>query len=186
MRRFHQATGLVLGYDETAFPREAVQRARDAWKALLPARTMQFLRADAQAPASVLLSLGAFRDVTQLRGVLQLLRSEAARPARQALCELFQACTKPAPEFQLRWDVGSVILRGRFLPSHPSEVGAALETLLDLARALEEAGLPSGATVLVASYRGGWELAAAHGFDPAAGRVRAYRYRRGRWEAQRR
>jgi hypothetical protein len=183
VRRFHQPNGLVLGYDETAFPREVVQRVRDAWKALLPARTMQFLRADAHAPASVLLSLGAFRDVTELRSLLDLLRSEAARPAREALCQLFRACSKPHPEFQLRWDVGSVILRARFVPSRPSEVGTALESLPDLARSLEDAGLPSGTTVVVASYRGGWELEAAHGFDPAAGRVRVYRYREGRWTA---
>lgn len=185
MRRFHQSASVVLGYDETAFPGEVVRAAREAWRALFPAQTMRFLRQDPHAPASVLLSLGSFRDTAQLHSTLDLLRSDAAKPARQALCELFRACTKPSPEFQFRYDVAGVMVRGRFVPSDPAEVGTALRGLWDLADGLRQAGLPHGASVVVAAYaRGGWRLQAAHGFDPGSGAARRYRYQDGGWQAE--
>jgi len=184
VRRFHQATGVVLGYDETAFPEEGVRRVRASWKALLPARTMRFLRQDREAPASVLLSLGAFADPAALRQTLELVRSEPARPARQSLCELFESCGKPHPEFQFRWDLKSVMVRGRFVPRNGEEVDAALCGLRDLAEQLERAGLPPGASVVVATYQGRWTPYRAHGFDVDSGRARAWGCRDGRWEQE--
>lgn len=184
MRRFHQSAGVVLGYDETAFPGEAVRVAREAWKALFPAQALRFQRQDPDAPASLLLSLGSFPDVQQLRVTVERLRTPAARAAREALCQLFRACTKPHPEFQFRYDLGTVIVRGRFTPAHPEEVGTALDGLADLAEALERAGLPAGVTVVVAAYRGRWQPQRAHAFDPAAGCSRAYRYQDGAWQAE--
>ncbi|MDR7392483.1 MAG: hypothetical protein QN182_10470 [Armatimonadota bacterium] len=184
MRRFHQATGVVLGYDETAFPEEGVRRVRAAWKALLPARTMRFLRQDRQAPASVLLSLGAFADPARLREALGLVGSELAGPARRSLCELFESCGKPHPEFQFRWDLQSVMVRGRFVPRNGEELDAALCGLRDLAEELEAAGLPPGASVVVATYQGRWTPHRAHGFDVDSGRARAWKYRNRRWEQE--
>ncbi len=182
MRRFHQATGVVLGYDETAFPQEAVQRARLAWQAVLPARTMRFLRADPQAPASVLLSFGSFDDSARLLQVLDLVRSEAARPARRSLEELFAVCRKASPEFQFRYDLGATMVRGRTTPAHAREVDAAVCGLWDLAAALDRAGLPPRTTVVVACFRGWWEPDRAHAYHPSTGRAEVYRYRSGRWE----
>lgn len=184
VRRFHQSVGVVLGYDETAFPDELVRVAREAWKALLPARSMRFHRQDLGAPASLLLSLGSYPDIQHLRVTLERLRSPAAHPAREALCQLFRACTKPHPEFQFRYDLGAVMVRGRFTPTHPEEVGTALDGLAELAEALERTSLPAGVMVVVAAYRGRWQPERAYGFDPAAGCSRAYRYQDGVWQLE--
>lgn len=173
---------MVLGYDETAFPPAAVGRVRDAWKALFPARTLRFLRQDATAPASVLLSLGSFQAPSQLQEVLQQLASDRARPARESLRDLFAASSKELPEFQFRYDLGPVMVRGRFVPSRPEELEAALSGLHELGEDLARSGLPPSVTVVVAAYRGRWVPERAHGFDPATGGVRVYRYRDGRWE----
>jgi hypothetical protein len=130
----------------------------------------------------VLVSLGSFADHVSLRQTLDLVRSERARPARRSLCELFESCGKPHPEFQFRWDLKSVMVRGRFVPQDGEEVDAALCSLWDLAGELEGAGVPPGASVVVAAYRERWIPDRAHGFDARSGRVRAYGYREGRWE----
>lgn len=184
MRRFHQATGVVLGYDETAFPPAEVQRVWQAWKALFPARTLRFLRQDAAAPASVLLSLGSFHELAGLLEVLDRIGSDLGRAARETLRDLFAASLKPHAEFQFRYDLKAVMVRGRFVPAQPGEVDAALRGLRDLATTLARASPPPDATVVVAAYRGGWTPDRAHGFDPARGAVRPYRYREGRWEPE--
>lgn len=175
---------MVLGYDETAFPPEAVRRVWAAWQALLPTRTLRFGRQDAAAPASVLVSLDSYGQPSQLQEALEFLRSEAACAARESLQELFAACTKPPAEFQFRCDVGGAMVRGRFVPENPEHVSAAPRTLWDLARDLKQAGLPDGVTVVVAAYRGGWKLQRTHGFHADTGRLEVFRYCHGRWERE--
>jgi hypothetical protein len=173
-----------LGYDETAFPEEAVRRVREAWRTLVPTRTLRFLRQDPQAPASVLLTLGSFSDPEDLHRTLELARSDRARAARESLCGLFAACGKPHPEFQFRYDLQGIMVRGRFVPADAAQVNAAVQALAGLAEELGRAGLPPGATVVVASYRERWVPERAHAFDPAAGVAVVYRYRAARWEME--
>jgi len=182
VRRFHQTDGVVLGYDEAAFPRAAVQTVRDAWRARLPARTMPFRRADAAAPAALLVSLGTFEDFVTLAALTRRLGSEEFASARGAVVELFAQSRKKPVEFQFRCDVGEAILRGRFVPADPAQADAALCGLEFLATELAALGLPEGTSLVEARYDGDlWMPERAYGFDRASGRLRTFRPVAGAW-----
>ncbi|MCS7234623.1 MAG: hypothetical protein RMM30_01380 [Armatimonadota bacterium] len=161
-----------------------MRRVREAWRAFVPTRTLRFLRADHQDPAAVLLTFGSFSSPRDLRRTLELVCSDRARAARATLCDLFAACRKPHPEFQFRYDLQGTMVRGRFVPTDAGEVDAAVQGLAELAAELERAGLPPGATVVVASYRERWLAEGAHGFDPTAGTTVVYRYRARCWQRE--
>jgi hypothetical protein len=168
MRRFAAPDEIVVGYDETAFPKSAVEAVRVAWRRLAPARTMPFLRSDAEAPAAVLVSFGKFSEDD--RAIARFDDVAAARwaEARRVLQDMFGASSKPLPELQFRFDVGARIVRGRFHP-RPGEIDAALCGLAALARALAEdaRGPLSGAIrVVTATWDGArWRQAEARGYE---------------------
>ncbi len=185
VRRFHQTKGVVLGYDETAFPQAAVQALRDAWRAQLPARTMPFLRADAQAPAALLVSLGTFPDFTALAELGRRLGSREFAACRKAVADMFANSRKRPVEFQFRCDVGKTIVRGRFVPARPLEAELALCALELLATELVRVGLPDETSLVEARYDGvRWIPERAHGLDRTLGRRRTFRLVRGVWRVQ--
>lgn len=182
VRRFHQPNGVVLGYDEAAFSRAGVQALREAWRARLAARTMPFLRADRAAPAALLVSFGTFPDFGALAALGRRLQSEEFAPARWAVVELFKESHKKPVEFQFRCDVGGAILRGRFVPTEPAELNAALCGLEALAAELSRVGLPEQTSLVEARYEEGrWAVERAHGFDRASGRLYTFRLVTGAW-----
>jgi hypothetical protein len=170
MRRFHQPAEIVVGYDETTFPKVAVAAVRAAWRLVGRSRTMPFLRADPQAEAGVLVTFGTFADDDAMQTFFQALAGEGWETARRALSDLFRAAMRMPVDFQFRYDWDGLIVRGRFHPRSPSEVDAALRALGALAeriRADRRAGvLPSAVALVTATFDGEWQPHEAHGYDP--------------------
>lgn len=134
---------------------------------------MPFLRADPQAPAGVLVTLGTFPDEEAMRSFLAALAGTEWAAARRALTDLFRAARRAPVEFQFRYDWDGLIVRGRFQARSPADADGALRALRDLADQIcadRRAGtLPRGATVVTATFDRGWHRYEAYGYDPARG-----------------